>query len=705
VHHSTADSPDSNAGSPDGEGLPVPSAPARPDPGRTLHGEPWVDEYAWLRDAGDPLTQRYLGDERAFYEARTAHTRSLQQTMFEEMVSRTLPSDRSVSWSRGGLVYYTSTASGKEYQQLFRLGAQDSPAELVLDENDLAGGSPYFALGLREPSPDGDTLAYSVDVSGDEIYELRFRDLVSGKDRPETVAHTYYGGTWSADSRTFFYIVHDHAYRPHQVWRHELGTDPGEDVLVLQEDDERFELYCEGSRSGAYVVLVSQSKDTSEVWLVPTGRPRTPPRVVQPRVPGLLYTVAHAPRPDGDVLLVVTNDAAPEFRLMRTPVADPGRSSWTELIGEDPDERLERADVFAGHVVLTLRRDATPLLRVVRRDGSAGALDLHPGVDAGTIRLGTNEEYDATAVTIAVESYTEPTAWYSVDLDTGERTLLKRLDVPGYDRTAYRSERYPVQAPDGEVVPVTVVRRSDTPLDGTAPCLQYGYGAYEYCFEPEFDPALTALLDRGVVFAHAHVRGGGEGGRRWWLNGSLRHKQNTFSDFVAVADGMDGLVDGTRIVARGLSAGGLLMGVVFSQAPRRWRGVVAEVPFVDVVNTMLDESLPLTAQEWEEWGDPRRAEDFAWMRAYSPYDNLPPAADRPRMLVTGAVHDPRVMYWEPAKWVARLRATGSADERLLMRMELGAGAHIGPSGRFGHLGYEAEVYAWVLDTFERSDTR
>ncbi len=285
------------------------------------------------------------------------------------------------------------------------------------------------------------------------------------------------------------------------------------------------------------------------------------------------------------------------------------------------------------------------------------------------------------------------------------RTLLKRLEVPGYEPSAYVSDRYAVQAPDGELVPVTVARRADTPLDGSAPCLLYGYGAYEYCFEPEFDPALVSLLDRGVVFAHAHVRGGGECGRRWWLDGSLRHKQNTFSDFVAAADGMDGLVDGERIVARGLSAGGLLMGAVFSQAPRRWRGVLAEVPFVDVVNTMLDESLPLTAQEWDEWGDPRRPEDFAWMRAYSPYDNLPPLADRPRLLVTGAVHDPRVMYWEPAKWVARLRADGSADDRLLLRMELGAGAHVGPSGRFGHLGYEAEVYAWVLDTLERSDTR
>ncbi|MFI5099702.1 MAG: oligopeptidase B, partial [Actinomycetes bacterium] len=328
MHHSAADSPDSTD-------VPAPHAPTVPVPGRTLHGEPWEDDYAWLRNVDDPLTQRYLGDERAFYEARTAHTRSLQQTMFEEMVSRTVPSDRSVSWSRGGLVYYTCTAAGKEYQQLFRLGAEDSPAELVLDENDLADGSPYFALGLREPSPDGGVVAYSVDLAGDEVFELRFRDTVAGKDLPETVARSYYGGAWSADSQTFFYVVHDKAYRPHQVWRHELGTDPADDALVLQEDDDRFEVYCEGSRSGAYVVIRIQSKDTSEVWLVPTDRPGAPARVVQPRVPGLLYSVALEPRPDGDVLLVVTDDAATEFRILQAPVAEPGRAGSTELIGED----------------------------------------------------------------------------------------------------------------------------------------------------------------------------------------------------------------------------------------------------------------------------------------------------------------------------------------------------------------------------------
>jgi oligopeptidase B len=695
VDHDSADRPGDSA----------PSAPARPGPARELHGQPWVDDFAWLRGAEDPQTQAYLRDERAYYDARTAHTRSLQRTMFDEMARRTLPADRSVSWMRGGLVYYTSTVAGKEYQQFWRSGAQDSSADLLLDENDLAEGSDYFALGLREPSPDGAVLAYSVDVAGDEVFELRFRDLRTGKDLADTIARSYYTGAWSADSTTFFYVVHDQSYRPNQVWRHELGADPASDVLVLQEDDERYELEVEASRSGAFVLVTSCARDSSEVWLVPAADPTAQPRLVQERAPGVLYFVAHAPGPERDELLIVTNDTATEFRLVRAPVSTPDRVHWEDLVGEDPAERLVSADVFAGHVVLTLRRDSSPLLRVLPRDGSRTALDLHPGVEAGSIRLGNNEEYDTATVTVVVDSYTEPTAWYEVDLATGTRTLLKRLEVPGYDREAYVSERFHVEAGDSELVPVTVSRRRDVPLDGTAPCLLYGYGAYEAVDEPEFAASLPSLLDRGVVFAHAHVRGGGENGRRWWLAGSLRHKQNTFGDFIAVADGLDGLVDGRRIVARGLSAGGLLMGAVFSQAPRRWRGVVAEVPFVDVVNTMLDESVPLTAQEWDEWGDPRRAEDFGWMRAYSPYDNVPPLADRPRLLVTGAVHDPRVMYWEPAKWTAKMRASGSTDDRLLLRMELGAGAHIGPSGRYGHLQYEAEVYAWVLDTLERSDSR
>jgi oligopeptidase B len=379
----------------------------------------------------------------------------------------------------------------------------------------------------------------------------------------------------------------------------------------------------------------------------------------------------------------------------------PGRDNWSELVPASPDERLVAVDAFQRHLVLTLRRGASAVLRVLRRDGYVPPYDVEAGEGAGSIRLACNEEFDTSFVTIVVESFTEPPAWYDVDLDTGARTLRKRKAVPGYDASAYVSERIWAPQPDGARVPVTIVRRADTPLDGTAPCLLYGYGAYESCEDPAFDLALPSLLDRGVVYAVAHVRGGGELGRTWWEAGRLRRKQTTFADFIGVADWLagEGLVDGSRIVSRGLSAGGLLQGAAYSQRPDRWRAVVAEVPFVDVVTTMLDADVPLTINEWDEWGDPRDPDDFAAMLSYSPYDNVPVGA-RPPLLVTGALHDPRVLVHEPAKWVAKLRASdgdGTAASRVLFRVELGEGAHTGPAGRFGHLRYETEVYAFILD--------
>ena len=695
-----------------------------------LHGVRRVDDYAWLQDRQRPQTRAYLAAERGYYDAHMLHTHALRAALFDDMSRRVASTDRSVSWSRGGCVYYTRVVAGKEYPQFLRDCVGNFTEQMLLDENLVAGDSVYFALGVREVSPDGRLLAYSFDRDGDETFTLRFRDLGTAEDLPDLVPRSYYGGAWSADSSTFFYVVHDDASRPFQVWRHSVGggdIDSGrrDDELVLEEADEAFELFVEASRSGGYVVIHSVSTDTSQAWLIPTSDPTAAPVSVQPRRRGVLYRVTHAPEvrgqgdgdagpeadsdQDSDVLLIVTNDEAREFRLVSAPVSTPGREYWTEIIPQNPNERLVAADAFAGYVVLTLRRDGSVFLRVHSR-GKGGRWSLehevHPQIPAGTIQLGPNENYLDESVIVAIDSYTAPTAWYAVRLATGERALLKRRDVPGYDASAYVSQVIEVPAADGARIPVTVVRRADTPLDGTAACLIYGYGAYEACDEPTFDEALSVLLDHGVVFAHAHARGGGERGRQWWLDGRLSRKQNTFSDFVAVADSLaESMVDPARIVARGLSAGGLLMGAVYAQAPWRWRGIVAEVPFVDVVTTMLDESVPLTAQEYGEWGDPRRADDFAWMTAYSPYDNVPAVADRPRLLVTAALHDARVMYWEPAKWVAKLRATGSTDDSVLLRAELGACAHSGPHGRFAHLAYESEVYAWVLDSIARSDGR
>lgn len=684
---------------------------------REMHGDIRVDGYAWLRDVEDADVVAHLAAERSYYDSSTAHLRPLVDSLTNEMAARVPETDSGISYGRSRFVYYARTPAGSEYEQLWRglsfrgplEGGPGSGDQLLLDRAALKGDSAYVELGVSLVSPDERLLAFSVDTTGDEVYTLRFLDLGQTIDDGEPhdlgdeIPRSYYGGAWSADSQTFFYTVHDEAYRPYQVWRHRLGTAVSGDVLVLGEDDEQYDLDVRATRSGDLVVIHAANRDTSEVWLVDAHRPERQPRCVEPRRRHVEYACEHTRTPAGDKLLIVTNDGAQEFRMMSAPLSSPGRDSWVEMLPEDQAERLYDVTAFATHVVTTLRRDAVLMARSYRitdEGGLADPVDLEPSFAAGTLEPAHNERFEATELQVVEESWIHPKAWYDVDLASGERRHLMTQHVPAYDVDRYVSER--LHAPSGGVrVPVTVVRHVDTPLDGSAPCLLYGYGAYEACFEPEFDAALTALLDRGVVWAHAGIRGGGEGGRRWWRDGHLQHKQNTFSDHVAAADFLsDGLVDGSRIVTRGLSAGGLLQGAVFSQAPTRWAGVIAEVPAVDLLTTMLDASIPLTINEWDEWGDPRRPDEYRWLRAYSPYDNTPAAGIRPHLLVTGALHDARVMVWEPTKWVAELRHTDPDwSPRCLYRVETGEGAHAGPSGRYAHLRYEAEIYAWTLDRF------
>ena len=686
---------------------PAPVAPQHPRVHRA-HGLDRDDPWAWLRDKGSPESLVYLEQERAYYDEAVRPLAPLCDRLLAQMRARVAPDEESARWREGDFWYFTSSVPEREYRQLRRTPVDDPGGEgvVLLDENELAEGHDFVELGVRLVSPDGRLLAYSFDHDGDEVYDLRFRDLGTGEDLPDLVTHTYYTGAWSADATDFFYTVNDALYRPYQVWRHTLGTSSTDDVLVFEEPDEQFEVTVEATRSGEWVVVTTMSRNTSEVWLVPAAAPSTPPRVVEPRRRRVEYTVSHVPggQTGGD-LLITTNDGAVEFRLMRAPTADPGRDRWREIVAERADERLHGVDVFATHAVLSLVRDAQQVLRVVELGAfddalpSGAGLDVTSGVTAGLLTLGPNEEADVDAVLVEVESDVEPRSWYSVSLATGERTLVKRVEVPTYDPSRYLVDRIDVAARDGVSIPVTVVRRDDTPLDGSAPALLYGYGAYESAWWPGFEPALASLLDAGMVYVHAHIRGGGERGRRWWLDGCLSTKVHTFDDFVDVADALDadGIVDGSRIVSRGLSAGGLLQGAVFSMRPDRWRAVVAEVPFVDVVTTMFDADLPLTAGEWDEWGDPRKPEEFAWLMAYSPYDNLP-EGHRPALLVTGALHDPRVSVHEPAKWVAKLRATDDGTNGLLLfRVETGEGGHTGPQGRYAALAYEAEVAAYILD--------
>jgi oligopeptidase B len=705
----------------------------------SLHGVDWTDEYAWMRDHTDPRFLAYLQAEREYYDQCTAHLAPLRDEIFHEASARLLPTDRSISWRLGGRYYYARTVPGQEYEQFWVTADPADAGRLLLDEAEFGPG--YVDIGLREISPDGRLLAYSVDTVGDEVFQLRFRDTATGVDLPDEVARSYYTGAWSADSTAFFYTVHDGTYRPDQVWRHTIGD--GGDTLVLTEPDARFELTVRATRSGAYVVIESTSRDTGESWLIPADQPDAAPRLVRARRRGIEYRVDHSakdrgqaaglvprsshplesakdrgqaaalvprsshPLESGDELHIVTNDGEAEFHLVRASTADPG--TWQPLALARPGERLVRAHTLARHLVLELRRDGLPRLRIIDRE-TGDEREVEAGIEAGTVALATPFEYDAPAVTVRVESLVTPPAWFDVSLDTGEWTLRKRREVPGYDAGRYRTRRVVAPAPDGTIVPVTLAWRVDTPLDGTAPALLWGYGAYESCKDPSFDPIRVSLLDRGVVFATSHPRGGGENGRAWWEGGRLQHKTNTFSDHIAVAEALgsraDGrsVVDPARIATRGLSAGGLVQGVAYSTRPELWRVVVAEVPFVDVVTNMLDPTVPLTVNEWDEWGDPREPAAFALLRGYSPYDNVA-AGPRPPLLVTAAMHDPRVMVHEPTKWVARLRATSGPDDTLLLRVELGAGAHTGPAGRYAHAHYEAEILAFVLDHLGATNRR
>lgn len=682
--------------------LPPPVAPRRPST-RELHGESVVDEYGWMRDPSDPALHDYLVAERAYYDAHTQRLNELARRLTAEALGRTPATDEySVAWPLRAFTYRTRIPHERDNEQLLRAREGEPVEDVLLDENELAKATGYVEVGVREPSPDDLCLAWSADTSGAEFYDLRIRNLETGEDLPDVITGTSIGVAWDTASTHLFYLVPDSAHRPFRVWRHELGAPASSDALVYEESDERFDLTLEASRSGEVAFITASSRDTTEVRVIDLRRPLEEPIMIEPREPGIEYRVDHA---RGGDLFLVTNAGAEEFTLMRARLSAPQRANWTQVecaavAPARDDTRLLRCDVLDEHLVLTARRGGDPVLVIADHDGG-NLREITPSLRAGSIQIDHAEDYDRGSVIVVEESLVEPGVWSEVNLSTGDRQVTKRMDVPGYDASQYTTERRSARAEDGTPIPVTLARRSDTPLDGSAPCLLYGYGAYEVTLDPEFDRSLASLLDRGVVYAVAHIRGGGEGGRRWWLQGRMSAKSTTFTDYLAVADwlagaGGEALVDPERIVSRGISAGGLLQGAVYAMRPERWRAVVAEVPFVDVVNTMLDASIPLTANEWDEWGDPRRAEDYAWMKAYSPFENLP-AGSRPPLLATGAVHDCRVGIHEPAKWVARLRATDAGDSQLLFRPEIGVGAHGGPSGRSARLRYEADIQAFILD--------
>ncbi len=679
-----------------------PVAPERPVE-LTAHGDTRVDPWYWLRDRDDPEVVEYLTAENRYTATALEHTKDFQDGLFEEIRARIQETDVSAPVRYGPWDYYARTFEGRQYAEHGRrpAGAAAGDHEAVLlDENELAGESPYFSLGGFAIAPSQELIAYSTDYSGGERYTLRFRDVDTGRDLPDTVEDVYYGLAWADDNCTIFYIRPDDAVRPHQVWRHELGTDPSADVLVFEEADERFFVGVSRTRSGRYVIIASDSKTTSEARFIPSDAPGSEPRVVEPRTPDLEYAIEHhVDAEHGDRFFVLTNaDGAEDFKVMVAPVASPGRDSWTEVIPHRPGVRVADVEAFAEHLLISEREGGLEQLRVRRVADDDEHLIAVPD-PVYSIWAGENIDYETDVVRYGYTSLVRPTSAFDYDLRSRTSTLVKQAPVlGGYDSARYTSARLWATASDGTKVPMSVVHSTDVPLDGTAPALLYGYGSYELSIDPTFSSVRLSLLDRGFVFAIAHIRGGGELGRRWYEDGKLMHKRNTFTDFVACAEHLiaSGYTSAAHLSARGGSAGGLLMGAVTELRPDLFRAIVAEVPFVDVVTTMSDPSIPLTVTEWEEWGNPiEDADAYEYMKSYSPYDNVV-ATDYPAIFVSAGLNDPRVAYWEPAKWVAKLRATKTDHHLLLLKTEMGAG-HGGPSGRYDAWRDEAQVIAFVVD--------
>jgi oligopeptidase B len=720
-----------------------PAAPRRPA-AHVAHGDIRPDDWQWLANRDDPEVVAYLEAENTYADAVLAPSEPMREDLFERIRARVAETDISTPVFHHGWWYWSRSLAGKQYPVHCRRAdpgqvlsvtevlaaaraalpgagvagdgtpapAGDGPSldnvrphvgEVVLDENQLAGTGDYFALGVFDIRPDQEVLAYAVDRDGSERYKLRFRDLGSGDDLADVVEDVYYSSAWSRTCKSFYYVRPDKAMRPWQVWRHVLGTPAARDQLVFQEDDERFFVSVDLTRSTSFVLIKSESKMSTEVRYLRSDSDRGHLSLVMARREGVEYDVDHAVDPaNGDIWLVRSNrgpagEELENFALFELPVGANDLAHLRPLIPYRPAVKLESVDAFARHALVLERSDGLEHLRVLRLADGAEHVVAQPE-PAYKLSGEAGRQWDTDVARFGYSSLTSPPSSVEYNMETRQRSTVKQATVGGgYDARNYRSERLWAEAPDGTKVPISLVCRRDQPLDGSAPCLLYGYGSYEYPVDPSFSHTRLNLLERGFVFAIAHVRGGGELGRPWYEQGRLMHKKNTFTDFIACAERLvaDGWTSRDRLTIRGGSAGGLLMGAVTNMRPDLFRAVVAEVPFVDVVTTMSDESLPLTITEWEEWGNPRDdADAYAYMKSYSPYDNVH-AGDYPSMYVTAGLNDPRVGYWEPAKWVAKLRAMKTDENPLLLRTEMGAG-HRGPSGRYDAWRDEARVHAFLL---------
>ena len=656
----------------------------------TLRGETRTDNYFWMREKSNPEVIGYLEAENAYTDAVLAPTKELQETLYTEMKSRIQETDLSVPYKLGDYFYYSRTEEGKQYPLRCRKqGTLDAPEEITLDLNALAEGHSYLGLGAYEISDDGNLLAFSTDVTGFRQYTLQVKDLRTGEMLPDRVEKTV-SVDWAADNKTLFYTVEDDAKRPYRLYRHSLGA--AEDALVYEEADAQFNLSAGRSRSKAFLFVLSESSDTTEVRYLASDQPEGDLMLYRPREEGHRYYADH----HGDKFFVRTDKDAKNFRIVSAPLAAP--NDWTELIPHNSAITREDMDFFSAHAVISERQDGLEQLRVLNMASGADDKITFPE-PTYTVSLDTNPEYDTKTIRYRYQSPITPASVYEYDMQTKEQILLKQTPVlGGYDPQQYTAERLYATASDGTRIPISMVYKKGLEKNGTAPLLLYGYGSYGISIPAGFSSSRLSLLDRGVVFAVAHIRGGGEMGEEWRDAGKLKLKRNTFTDFIACAEFLiaEKYTSPEHLAIQGGSAGGLLMGATINLRPDLFQGVLSQVPFVDVLNTMLDDTLPLTVGEYLEWGNPNVEADYEYMRTYCPYTNLESKA-YPAMLVKTSLNDSQVMYWEAAKYTAKLRALKTDTNPLLLKTNMGAG-HGGASGRYDALREIALDYAFLLTT-------
>ncbi len=677
-----------------------PVAPKRPYL-ITQHGQTRVDDYFWMRYREDPAVLEYLTAENDYLDEILQHTKPLQEQLFLEMKARIKEDDTSVPERRGDYFYYTHLEAGKQYPLYCRKqGSLDAPEEILLDQNALAEGQNFCRMGAFAVSPDHQKLAYSIDADGAEVCTLYIKNLLDGTLYPEVIPNTYgnvyahSGVEWAGDSATLFYALRDAATRPYQLYRHTLGADPAQDVLLYHEADETYYLFPIKFRSEKYIAALSYSTLTSEWRILPTDQPDASFRVFAPRRPGIEYYIEH----HGDRFFVVTNENALNFKLMTTPEEATSPDHWQEVIPHRADVLVENALAFENTLVLFERQAGLPQIRISAADGVSAVRYVPFPEPVYSVHPTANPEFKTDRLRFNYSSLTTPNSVVDFHLDTHEWELKKQDEIPsGHDPSAYVSERLHATARDGTRVPLSIVYKKGLGKNGRRPALLYGYGSYGFSVDDAFNVNVFSLINRGFVFAIAHIRGGSELGRAWYEGGRLFNKRNTFTDFIACAEHLiaEGYTSAERLAILGDSAGGLLAGACLTMRPELFKAVIAKVPFVDVVTTMSDPSIPLTTMEYDQWGNPDDQAQFDYMLSYSPYDHLRATA-YPHVLITTGLNDPLVAYWEPAKFAAKLRAVQTGSNLVLLKTNMDAG-HAGASGRYDFLKEIALDYAFLID--------